>query len=140
MASVRAMVSDRLYAFLIVVGAGLLVLASLVVNTTVTAAATYFEGSLPMPATLLQIMNFIVSFGLTATMFTLVYKSVPDAHVAWGDACVGALVTAFLFTPARWHPGSSPRRHRGDEAPIDQGRSRPGRDPSRPAPACADAR
>jgi membrane protein len=98
LAAVRAMVTDRLYAFLIVVGAGLLVLASLVVNTTVTAAATYFEGSLPMPAMLLQIMNFIVSFGLTAVMFTLVYKSVPDAHVAWGDACVGAFVTAFLFT------------------------------------------
>jgi membrane protein len=97
-ASVRAMVSDRLYAFLIVVGAGLLVLASLVVNTTVTAAATYFEGWLPVPATLLQVMNFIVGFGLTATMFTLVYKSVPDAHVAWGDACVGAFVTALLFT------------------------------------------
>jgi membrane protein len=32
------------------------------------------------------------------TMFTLVYKTVPDAHVAWGDACVGAAVTAVLFT------------------------------------------
>jgi membrane protein len=96
-ASVRAMVSDRLYAFLIVVGAGLLVLASLVVNTTVAAAATHFEGSLPMPATVLQIINFLVSFGLTTTLFTLVYKTIPDAHVAWGDAWVGALVTAFLF-------------------------------------------
>lgn len=97
MASVRAMVTDRFYAFLIVVGAGLLVLASLVVNTTVTAAATYFEGSLPMPAAVLQVMNFVVSFGLTTMLFTLVYKTVPDAHVAWGDAWVGALVTALLF-------------------------------------------
>jgi membrane protein len=96
-ASVRAMVSDRLYAFLIVVGAGLLVMASLVVNTTVAAAATHFEGTLPMPATVLQIINFLVSFGLTTTLFTLVYKTIPDAHVAWGDAWVGALVTAFLF-------------------------------------------
>ena len=97
MASVRAMLSDRLYAFLIVIGAGLLVLASLVVNTTVAAAATHFEGSLPMPATVLQVMNFIVSLGLTTTLFALVYKTIPDAHVAWGDAWVGALVTAFLF-------------------------------------------
>jgi membrane protein len=96
-ALVGAMVSDRFYAFLIVIGAGLLVLASLVVNTTVAAAATHFEGSLPMPATVLQVMNFIVSFGLTTTLFTLVYKTIPDAYVAWGDAWVGALVTAFLF-------------------------------------------
>jgi membrane protein len=95
--SVRAMVSDRLYGFLIVIGAGLLVLASLVVNTTVAAAATHFEGSLPLPATMLQVMNFIVSLGLTTTLFALVYKTIPDAHVAWGDAWVGALVTAFLF-------------------------------------------
>jgi membrane protein len=97
-ASVRAMVSDRFYAFVIVLGAGLLVLASLVVNTTVTAAATYFQGWLPMPAPLLQFVNFTVSFALMTTMFTLVYKMVPDAHVAWGDAWIGALVTAFLFT------------------------------------------
>jgi membrane protein len=38
-----------------------------------------------------------VGFGLTTTLFTLLYKSVPDADVAWGDAWVGALVTAFLF-------------------------------------------
>jgi membrane protein len=96
-ASARAMVSDRLYAFLIVVGAGLLVLASLVVNTAVAAAANHFEGSLPMPAGVLQFINFIVGLGLITTLFTLVYKSVPDAHVAWGDAWVGALVTALLF-------------------------------------------
>jgi membrane protein len=96
-ASLRAMVSDRLYAFLIVVGAGLLVLASVVVNTAVTATATYFEGRLPLPAAVLQIVNFLVSFGLMTTVFTLVYKTVPDAHVAWGDAWIGAAVTAFLF-------------------------------------------
>ena len=39
----------------------------------------------------------VVSFGLMTTMFTLVYKMVPDAHVSWGDACIGALITALLF-------------------------------------------
>jgi membrane protein len=96
-ASMRALLGDRLYAFLIVLGAGLLVLASLAVNTTVTVAATYFEGYLPIPATVLQFINVTVSFGLMTTVFTLVYKMVPDAHVSWGDASVGALVTALLF-------------------------------------------
>jgi membrane protein len=98
LASLKSMVSDRLYAFLVVVAAGLLVLGSLVVNTTVTLAATYFQEWLPLPATVLQIINFVVGFGILATLFTLLYKMVPDAHVAWGDACVGALVTAFLFS------------------------------------------
>jgi membrane protein len=93
----RTTVTDRLDAFIIVVGAGLLVLASLAVNTAVAAAATYFDGVLPLPAFVLQIMNFAVGFLLITTLFMLVYKSVPDAHVAWGDALVGAAVTAFLF-------------------------------------------
>jgi membrane protein len=98
LASIHSMVTDRFHAFLLVVGAGLLVLVSLVVNTAVTAAATYFEGALPIPAVVLQIVNFILSFTLTTTLFTLVYKWVPDAHVAWGDAWIGAAVTALLFT------------------------------------------
>jgi membrane protein len=97
-ASIRGMVSDRLYAFLIVAGAGLLVLASLVVNTAVTAAATYFHGWLPIPATVLQIINLVASVAVMTVVFALVYKTVPDAHVAWGDATIGALVTALLFS------------------------------------------
>jgi len=97
-ASLRAVVSDRLYAFLIVIGAGLLVIVSVVVNTALTAASTYFDGWLPLPAVALQLINVGLSFGLTTTMFALVYKTVPDAHVAWGDAWVGAAVTAVLFT------------------------------------------
>jgi membrane protein len=96
-ASVRSLLSDRLYAFLLVIGAGLLVLTSLIVNTTVTVAATYFDRWLPIPAIALQILNVVVSFGLMTTVFTLVYKMVPDAHVSWGDASVGALITASLF-------------------------------------------
>ena len=87
-ASLRAVVSDRLYAFLIVIGAGLLVIVSVVVNTALTAASTYFDGWLPLPAVALQLINVGLSFGLTTTMFALVYKTVPDAHVAWGDAWV----------------------------------------------------
>ena len=83
-AAMRALLGERLYAFLIVIGAGLLVLASLVVNTTVTVMATYFQGWLPIPATVLQIVNVTVSFGLMTTVFTLVYKMVPDAHVSVG--------------------------------------------------------
>ena len=97
-ASVRHLASDRLYAFVIVIGAGLLVLASLVVNTTLTVAATYVESWLPIPAIVLQIINVIMSLGLMTGVFTLVYKVVPDAHVSWGVACVGALMTALLFT------------------------------------------
>src|SRR5262245_11959207 len=96
-ASLREMASDRFYAFLIVVGAGLLVFVLLLVNTAIAAAGTYLDGILPLPGVVFQAANFVIGLLLTAGLFALVYKFVPDAFVAWSDAWVGALVTALLF-------------------------------------------
>jgi len=72
-------------------------MASVVVNTAITVAGSYFQSALPVPAPLLHLVNFAISFVLMVAVFTLVYKTLPDAYVAWGDAAVGASVTAFLF-------------------------------------------
>jgi membrane protein len=79
LAAFRGMLSARLYAFVLVIGAGLLVLLSLVVNTMVAAAGTHFQSWLPVPEAVLQTVNFMVSYALMATMITLVYRVVPDA-------------------------------------------------------------
>jgi membrane protein len=70
---------------------------SLVVNSAITIAASYFHGALPLPASVLHFINFAISFVVMAGVFTLVYKTLPDAYVAWGDAWIGALMTALLF-------------------------------------------
>ncbi|HEX9369477.1 MAG TPA: YihY/virulence factor BrkB family protein [Roseiflexaceae bacterium] len=95
--TIKSLFSDRLYAFAIVLGAGVLIILSVTVNTAVSVAGTHFSSLLPVPAFLLQMVNFLVSLGLLMTMFALVYKMVPDAHVAWGDAFIGAMLTALLF-------------------------------------------
>jgi len=43
----------------------------------------------------------IVSFGVEAGVFTLIFKAVPDAKVRWSAAGVGAVVAAVLFTCGR---------------------------------------
>jgi membrane protein len=96
--ALRDMLSDRAYGFLIVMGAGLLIVAVLVANTAIAAAGRHFESSLPLPESVLHAVHIIVGFGPTLIMFMLIYKMVPDAHVAWGDAAVGALITTVLFT------------------------------------------
>jgi len=96
-ATIRSLLSDRVYGFLIAVGAGVLIVASLAINTAIAVAGSHFHGSLPLPAPLLQLLNFAVSLLVMAGVFTLVYKTLPDAYVAWGDAWVGAVATAFLF-------------------------------------------
>ncbi len=95
--SIRSLFSDRLYGFAVVIGGGLLIVLSVVINTFVAAAGTYARSRLPLPPGVLEIINFLVSFGIITFMFTLVYKWLPDAYVAWGDVFVGAMVTALLF-------------------------------------------
>ncbi len=97
LAAARSMVSERAYAFAIAVGAALLLLMSFGVNTAVAVTAAHFDRVLPMPASLLHVLNFVVTFLVLSGAFTLIYKTVPDAHVAWGDAWVGSLATALLF-------------------------------------------
>jgi membrane protein len=97
LAAVRDMFTTRLYAFLIAVGAAVLVVLSMLVNATIAVAASYFHTSLPLPAVSLHVINFAISFLLMTAIFTLVYKTLPDAYVAWGDAWVGAIATALLF-------------------------------------------
>jgi membrane protein len=91
------MFTTRLYAFVIAVGAALLVVLSMLINAAIAVAASYFQSSLPLPAVVLHVINFAISFLLMTAIFTLVYKTLPDAYVAWGDAWAGAVATALLF-------------------------------------------
>src|SRR5262245_34594180 len=97
LATVRSMLSDRVYGFLIAVGAGVLIVASLAIDTAIAVAGSHFHGFLPLPTPLLQLLTFVVSLLVMAAVFTLVYKTLPDAYVAWGDAWVGAVATTLLF-------------------------------------------
>ncbi len=40
----------------------------------------------------------MVSLVVTAVLFALIFKLLPDAKIAWGDVWVGAALTALLFT------------------------------------------
>jgi membrane protein len=81
----------------VAIGAAALILLSLAINTAIGIAGSYFQAGLPLPAPVLHLVHFLVSLVLTTAVFTLVYKTLPDAYVAWGDAAAGALVTALLF-------------------------------------------
>jgi membrane protein len=96
-ATLRATFVDRLYAIAIVIGAGVLIVLSVLVNAAVSAMGKYASSWLPLPAWLLQGMNLTVGIGLMMVTFALLYKAVPDAKVSWGDAFVGGLLTALLF-------------------------------------------
>jgi membrane protein len=88
----------RSLSFGLVLGTGFLLLASLALSATLALVGTFMGHLLPIPALLLESVNFILSFAVITLLFAMIFKVLPDTEVAWGDVWIGAAVTAFLFT------------------------------------------
>ncbi len=94
----RSIIFQRLVSFGMVIGLGILMLASLLMTTFVALAEKFFSGILPAPtASVSELANFFISLIAIAVLFALIFKFVPDAPIAWRDVWIGAAATAILF-------------------------------------------
>jgi membrane protein len=89
---------ERLFSSLIIVGAGSLLLISLLLSAAVTAVGTFFRPLMPTSGWVLRSAEFAASFVLVTLLFAAVYKLIPDVQLSWSDVAIGASVTALLFT------------------------------------------
>lgn len=72
---------------------------SLVVTSVIALFGTWLESALPGLAILiLQIINFVISFGIISALFALMYKYLPDAKINWSEVWLGAVLTSVLFS------------------------------------------
>lgn len=92
------MIKQKLFSFGMVLSVGFLLLISLLLSSGLAAMGTWFSNLLPIPAPVLELFNFIVSFVVIAGLFALMFKYVPNAKIAWREVIVGAIGTALLFT------------------------------------------
>ena len=92
------LIVDRLFSFVVVGSLGFILLASLLVDTFLTLSQRFLVRFFSdYTVYLLQTTSFVVLIGLLTTVFTTVFKVLPDARVRWRDVWVGALVTTILF-------------------------------------------
>jgi membrane protein len=94
---VAGIFKDRFLSMAMVLGVGFLLLVSLVVSAGMAALGKYLGGALPLPPFILEIINFVVSFGVVTLLFALIYKVLPDVEISWNDVWIGAAITALLF-------------------------------------------
>jgi membrane protein len=78
-----------------VLSLGFLLLISLLLTTALAAGAKYIEPWVPEAA--MQAVGFVLSFGVVALLFAMMFKWLPDADVTWRDVWLGAVFTALLF-------------------------------------------
>jgi len=95
---VTGAIKERSYAVLVVLGAGFLLLVSLVISAVLASMEKFFGGVLPIPASILEAINFLVSLAVITGVFAAIYKFVPSVSIRWHDALVGGAFTALLFT------------------------------------------
>jgi membrane protein len=91
-------IQDRFVSFTMVLGVGFLLLVSLVISAALAALNNFFLNLLPGAEFLLQVINFIISFGVITLLFALIFKILPDVEIEWRDVGIGAAFTAFMFT------------------------------------------
>lgn len=91
-------VLDRLRSFGLVVAVGFLLLVSLAVSAALSAFASWLDRWAPAMPLVLYALNFLLSFAVTAVLFGLLFKFLPDVELAWRDVATGAFATAALFT------------------------------------------
>lgn len=103
--AVRSFIRQRLLAFLMVLGIGFLLLASLMLNTFLVAISHLLISVLPGGNVPWQLFNTVGSFILTTILFALIYKYLPQAKIAWSDVWIGALMTATLFSIGKYALG-----------------------------------
>ena len=93
----RRELKQRLTMLGMVIGAGLLVMLSIVGSFVIQAGAKYASAYMAWPPFVLEAVNFTVSFLGIAFLFGLIYRTFPSVPLAWRDVAAGALITAALF-------------------------------------------
>ncbi len=91
-------VKQRFYSSLVVIGAGCLLLVSLIASVFITTIGEFFQSLLPTSEWVLHLAAFAVSFIVVTLLFAAIYKLLPDVHLRWSDVFIGASVTSLLFT------------------------------------------
>lgn len=99
---IKGFVRIRITSFSLVLVIGFMLLVTLVLSALMAGLGTYLEGILPIPSVALQALNVLISFIVTALLFTLIYKVLPDVTVKWKDVWIGGVVTALLFSLGRF--------------------------------------
>jgi len=100
--SLRVVLQTRLLCFGLVLVLAFLSLVLLVISAALALVQPYIGGLWSLVAMVLSPFTSLISFGVTASLFAVIYKMLPETQLAWQDAWFGALFTALLFSLGKY--------------------------------------
>jgi membrane protein len=95
--SISRLLRGRAVSIGLVIGLGFLLLVSLVIDAGVSATSGYINRHFQYGTLFVAALNMAASFVLTWTLFTAIYKVLPDKPLDWRDVIFGAFVTSIAM-------------------------------------------
>ena len=93
------LIITRLLSFSLIISIGLILVATLLLNAAVAAFGTFIAKYISSYSVyVIEIAENSLSFIVSAFLFSLIFKILPDAHIKWKDVLLGGVVTAIFFT------------------------------------------
>jgi membrane protein len=89
----------------LVLGVGFLLMVSLVVSTVMAAFGTWLASMMGHWRVTLLVIDVVLTLGISAVLFALLFKYVPQERLAWADVWAGGIVTAALFSIGKFAIG-----------------------------------
>lgn len=100
--SIMNLLRTRLFSFAVILGFGLLLLVSILIDATIGLLNDFLTTHLnPDFLILAQTFSLFFSLALIAVVTAFIYRFLPDLHVDWSAAWFGAVVTTILFAIGR---------------------------------------
>jgi len=96
------LLKERAISFVMVLVMSLLMLGSFLVSAAEGMAGRYLHGLSPGLDGAWQLGTSGVSLLLTAGLFAVIYRLVPDTRILWRDVWAGALIAAGFFVLGKW--------------------------------------
>lgn len=100
--SLWTVLRSRLLSFGLILGLGFLMMVSLVISAALSALGKWWAAWFGDWVSVVEMVNFAISFALVTTVFAMIYKLMPRVKVAWADVWIGAAVTALLFSVGKY--------------------------------------
>lgn len=94
---------NRLLSFSIIIVFAFILLITFSITNIIGNLSDRFMHNYPDVAeSFVKVVGLIINIGVTAFIFTLIFKILPDAKIKSKDVVVGALVTTLLFLVGQW--------------------------------------
>ncbi len=95
--SVLRYIEMRFISFLIVLGIGVLLLASLAATTVLSTIETVIVEAFPIFANHLYKINSLISLAIIPVLIACAYKFIPATKIAWSDVWSGCLLASLFL-------------------------------------------